>query len=271
MNRLAQGSVLLLIGLGAILSGAAEPEHPLLHKIRKAALDSSISNYAWADRGRAPIGYYKGLALSYGRVYCKFKANDPAAVDMASAATGPGQDGLAYYQAEFNKAGMSNNQAGVDTLRHLFVMLTGLGMRESSGRYCEGRDRSAENTTAETAEAGLFQTSFDSSSASPLLSVVFKDYEQHPSGFLEAFREGVECSAQDLENYGSGEGREFQRLSKACPAFAVEFAGVGLRHVRKHWGPVNRREVEIRPESDELFREVERLVDETPEAASALR
>lgn len=38
--------------------------------------------------------------------------------------------------------------SGVATLRHVFVLLFGLGMRESSGRYCEGRDRSVSNTTA---------------------------------------------------------------------------------------------------------------------------
>jgi len=37
----------------------------------------------------------------------------------------------------------------------------GLGMRESSGRYCEGRDRNANNVTSDTAEAGLFQMSWD--------------------------------------------------------------------------------------------------------------
>lgn len=40
---------------------------------------------------------------------------------------------------------------GTDTLRQLFVLLIGLGMRESSGQYCEGRDRSASNVTAEAA------------------------------------------------------------------------------------------------------------------------
>ena len=52
---------------------------------------------------------------------------------------------------------MDNDAAGVDTVRHLFVLLIGLGMRESSGKYCEGRDKSASNRSAETAEAGLFQ------------------------------------------------------------------------------------------------------------------
>ena len=136
----------------------------------------------------------------------------------------------------FSAAGMNHDVPGVDTLRHLFVLLIGLGMRESSGKYCEGRDRSARNTTADTAEAGLFQTSFNAPTASPLLPMLFAQYSAHPSGSLEIFREHVRCSAPDLENFGLGDGREFQRLSKQCPAFAAEFAAVALRHIRTHLG-----------------------------------
>jgi len=64
---------------------------------------------------------------------------------------------------------MDNSRGGVDVLRHLFVLLTGLGMRESSGHYGEGRDASATNTSAYTAEAGLFQVSYNSHHASLLL------------------------------------------------------------------------------------------------------
>ena len=63
-----------------------------------------------------------------------------------------------------------------DTLRHLFVLLTGLDMRESSGRCCEGRDLSASNTTADTAEAGLFQQSWNSRFASPELPKLVSQY-----------------------------------------------------------------------------------------------
>jgi len=76
-------------------------------------------------------------------------------------------DALAWYAQEFQRAGMDNESSGVSTLRHVFVLLFGLGMRESSGRYCEGRDRSARNTTAASAEAGLFQISYNATRAHP--------------------------------------------------------------------------------------------------------
>jgi hypothetical protein len=230
--------------------------------ILEIASTSDIARFNWKDRGPARAGYIKGMALIYARVFCKLKAGDAAATEMAKAKTEDNhRDALAWYGQKFTDAGFSNAVAGADTLRHLFVLLIGLGMRESSGRYCEGRDRSASNTTAESAEAGMFQTSFNARTASPLLPVLFASYSTHPSGFVEIFREGVPCKPKDLENFGTGPGMEFQRLSKECPAFAAEFAAVGLRNIRTHWGPINRHEAEIRPECDTMLRAVQNAVD----------
>jgi hypothetical protein len=158
---------------------------------------------------------------------------------------------------------MDNTTSGENRLRHLFVLMLGLGMRESSGRYCEGRDRSANNTTAETAEAGLFQTSFNARHASPLLPKLFKDFMANPTpSYLDVFKEGVRAKESELENYGAGDGRDFQELSKDCPFFALEFAAIGLRNIRKHWGPINRRDAEIKPDADVMFKEVQKLVDQ---------
>jgi hypothetical protein len=140
-------------------------------------------------------------------------------------------------------------------LRPLFVLLTGLGIRESSGRYCEGRDQSARNTSAKTAEAGLFQTSYNAQDGIPLLQTLFDQYRNNPvSGYLEIFQEGVSPKRGEAENFGNGPGKEFQRLSKECPAFAAEFATVGRK--RSHWWPINRKEAEIRPECDHMFKQV---------------
>jgi len=241
-----------------------------IDQITRLAAASDVARFPWKDRGVAPAGYIKGMALVYARVYCKLSAGEPAAVEMAKARTPDDRDALTWYKEIFAAAGMPNDLAGVDTLRHLFVLLIGLGMRESSGKYCEGRDRSASNTTAETAEAGLFQTSFNAMRASSLLPMLFAKYSANPDGFVDVFREGVRCSAASLENFGSGEGREFQRLSKECPAFAVEFAAVGLRHIRKHWGPIRTRAAEVRSECDEMLLEVQRLVDASPGMCSAI-
>jgi hypothetical protein len=106
-----------------------------------------------------------------------------------------------------------------------------------------------------------FQASFDARSGSPLMRKLFVQYSSNPSGFVEIFEEGVHCKPSDLENFGTGDGREFQRLSKASPAFAAEFAAVGLRNIRRHWGPINERAAEIRPECDLMLRQVQNAVD----------
>jgi len=231
--------------------------------ILQAVAGSPIAAYAWRNRGVAPVGYIKGMALVYGRVYCKFKSGDACATEMAKANTGDGSvDALAWFDAEFTAAGMDNTADGVDTLRHLFVLLIGLGMRESSGIYCTGRDQSATNTTAETAEAGLFQTSFNARNASPFMPALFQQYSSNPSGFLDVFQQGVNpCGPADLQNFGSGDGADFQRLSKECPAFAAEFAAIGMRNIRRHWGPLNTKTAEIRPECDAMLQQVEQAVD----------
>jgi hypothetical protein len=231
-------------------------------RICNLAATSNLAPYEWNNRGRAPLGYIKGMAVVFGSVYAKLKAGDPAATAMAAASIDANSaDALAWYQARFAAAGMSNATPGPDTLRHLFVLLIGLGMRESSGRYCEGRDTSEDNTSADTAEAGLFQMSWNAHVASPLIGQLFSDYSQKPDGFLSIFQEGVSCSHGDYANYGDGVGEEFQKLCKLCPAFAAEAAGVGLRVLRTHWGPIKSRAAEIRPEADVLLQQVQQIAD----------
>lgn len=236
-------------------------------EILRIADTSAIAQYRWLDRGRAPRAYIRGMALAFARVYCKLSAGDPAAMEMAKANTGVADvDALAHYAQIFHEAGMNNESSGASTLRHLYVLLVGLGMRESSGKHCEGRDTTAGNVTAETAEAGLFQTSWnarirpDMTTIQPMVQV-FNHYRANPQGFLEIFQEGVTCSPQNWHNHGTGLGRTFQQLSKECPAFAAEFAAVGLRNRRRHWGPVNRREAEVRPECNTMLLRVQQAVD----------
>ena len=229
--------------------------------IAALADNSNILNYSWKDRGVAPRGYIRGMAVMFGRVYCKMNANRDAASEMSMADSGDDSvDALTWYAPEFSQLGMDNSSAGVDVLRHLFVLLTGLGMRESSGKHCEGRDASATNTSAETAEAGLFQVSHNSIGAHFLLQALFDQY-QGSTDFLDIFEEGVTCNADSWQNWGVGAGNDFQALTKSCPAFAVEYAALALRKIRKHWGPINSKTAELRTECDDLFKSVCAYID----------
>ena len=94
---------------------------------------------------------------------------------------------MAWHSMRPNSLGMDNSAPGVDVLRHVFVMLTELGMRESSGKFCESRDKSAANTGGDAAEAGLFQVSFDSIRAHFLLRPLFDQYKGS-TDFQDIFR-----------------------------------------------------------------------------------
>lgn len=230
--------------------------------ILKIAETSPLLRYSWAQRGVAPAGYIKGMAMTFALVLKKWQARDPGALLMAKAQSSKADtDALTWYFYKMKAAGLMNEQDGVDTLRHLFVLLLGLGMRESSGSCFEGRDTSADNVSSDTAEAGLFQQSHNSFAASPELPKLMAAYLANPTwGYLDIFREGVR--GIPTPNYGpaGSNGAVFQRLCKISPSFAVEAAAIGLRVLRKHWGPINRWEAELVPGADKMLRDIQAIV-----------
>jgi hypothetical protein len=117
---------------------------PVLQAITALCEKSAIVSYEWRDRGEAPAGYLKGMAVMFGRCYCKLKKGDEVALDMAKANTGDeNTDALSWYADQFQLLGMSNRDAGTETLRHVFVLLTGLGMRETGNKPGNRGRRSA--------------------------------------------------------------------------------------------------------------------------------
>ena len=143
----------------------------------------------------------------------------------------------------------------------------GLGMRETSGVYCEGWDTSAgSNRPSSEAEAGLFQTSYDSMRASAELRKLYAEYQASPSRCqLDVFKESARCAPRRV--LGSGAGATYQAFNKACPAFAAEYAMTLLRILRGHFGPINRKEAEVNPSCNSLLKNVQALVDANPQEA----
>jgi len=232
--------------------------------ITELALTHPIQKFVWEDRGRSPSGYIAGMGQAYALALTWWVARDPAAIEMAQAAGDADEDALAWYAAEFAKIGINVSVPGVDTLRGLFALMIGLGMRESSGKYYEGRDVSATNTTSDTCEAGLFQMSWNMKSASPSMGKLLEEFFADPNGFLPIFSEGLTPTSAGLQNFGSGQGALFQFMAKYSPAFCVMTAAIGLRTRRKHWGPINRREVELVAEAADYLAQVEELIAEGP-------
>jgi hypothetical protein len=237
-----------------------------IEAICEIAETSSIAEYSWRDRGVAPVGYIKGVAVAFANAYQQFLVDYPPAFEMAHRSTGnTDKDALAWYADVFANRGLDISQDGSDTLRALWTLLMGLGMRESSGKHCEGRDQSASNTTSDTAEAGAWQTSYDARGGSDHFNTLFDAYNagsgRNPQGFVEVFREGVSCSSSSWQNYGSGDGYKHQQMSKEQPAYAAEVCAITLRNLRQHYGPINRKEAEVVNAAEDMLKQVQDYID----------
>lgn len=237
------------------------------------ATGSACYRYQWLNRGQMPRGFIKGVARTFARAVCAPTRADVVVVSSAQT-TDTAHDALAWYQTQFSSAGLSNAQAGVDTLRHVYTLLLGLGMRESSGEHCTGRDTSATNTTAATAEAGAWQTSYNSHTLHPQLDVLIAAFRTDDTHcHLSTFAEGVTCNAANWQSWGTGAGFDFQVREKACPVFAGEYAAVMLRvsgGSLGHYGPLRTRAAELRVECDSMLNQVQQLVTANPGLCSAL-
>ena len=236
-------------GGGALLSSAEE-------RVATYAAQSDCAKYEWDDRGLAPVGYIKGMALTYAKSVCEMKRGvDSAARLFAQPNEEPSYDALAWYG--------ENAASSMERLRTVYALAIGLGMRESSGNPTEGRDKTIAHPTPETAEAGLFQTSFDSFTKSGWFPSLFSAYKANPSTCrLAVFLEGVRPKHEDV--LGTGAAADYQTTMKACPALAVEYAVIMLRINRAHFGPINRRKAELRRECRAMLQGIESLATCAP-------
>jgi hypothetical protein len=217
---------------------------------------SSCAKHGFTGKGRPIQGYVKGMAAAFTKSFCKKRTSAREALGTHA------QDALTFY-------GITS---GSDKLVDTYTLLFGLGLRESDGRYCCGRDRGAGNTSSETAEAGPFQTSWNARSADPSLIPLFKEYQNGKGCFLDLWKEGVSQSycAKQGPLYGSGDGRKFQELSRTCPAFAAEFAAIVIRNLKSHYGPLKRKEAEFAPECRAMFTAIREAVKSKPEICGEL-
>jgi hypothetical protein len=238
----------LSVSIGVAGNGDNNPS-----AVISAAASSSCSHYSWKDRNKAPPGFITGTALVYANAYRDLKANvDPVVAVVAAGSRGEDQDALSWYHKAAGPAKLR--------LRVTYALAIGEGMRESSGNTTEGRDTTAHNATEETAEAGLYQISHDSISRSPWLKSIESKFANHPETcLLDVFMDGVHD--KKVPELGNGTGAAFQRMMKTCPAFATEYAVVLLRVNRKHFGPINRHEAELRSECESMLEAIERMVD----------
>lgn len=275
--------LLLFSPTACALSGKNPVEAPKivsagLEPIENIAGNSSCAKYSWNNRGKAPESYIKGMALTFAKAVCAPTRSDVALVSKARGlpeSTADVYDSLSWYNSNFKKLGMTNDKSGLDTLRHMYMLLIGLGMRESSGKHCTGRDMSADFSASDTSESGLFQASWGASRKSPELKSLFKKYEASKTGcLLEKFSPGISCRSGDAKNWGTGEGQEWQALTKSCPAFATEYAAILVRvhgGTKGEFGPLRRKDAELRPECDSMLKQIQGHIESNPGVCAELK
>jgi hypothetical protein len=238
----------------------AEAAAATREEILEIAQNSQCMKYKWRDRGKAPAGFVKGMALTYARSLCRLRQDSSIAGVMSQKNTHvPKVDALAYLTEEFHDNKIYDFESdGLGPLKTVYTLGMGLAMRESGGRYCEGADPS-ENAPPDAASAGLFQFSYNLMQASPLLKKLYDEYRSSRFRcFRSVYDEGVSCAPHTI--VGNGAAEDFQRFTKSCPAFATEFALLSVRIVRKHYGPINRKEVELRKTCETMFERVEDII-----------
>lgn len=235
-----------------------------IEEITSIAEASECAKYNWKNRGVTGKGFIKGTALVFARAICN---KDQSYVTIVSKAdtNDDKKDALSWYNSNFAILGMSNGVSGLDTLRHAYTLLIGLAQRESSGRYCCGRDMSANFSSANSAEAGIYQASWGASSRNPELVKLFESYQSAPRQcFLSTFKEGFSaCSEGNLKNWGTGKGFDWQKFTKDCPAFATEYAAILLRvhgGTGGEFGPLRNKSAELNASCNTMLRNVQELV-----------
>ena len=255
----------------------------LVLDICQAVEDSLLATHEWkslsahSPRKYGPdlepphIGYIKGMCLSFARSYCRLLAGEPVARDMAAPVrTGSAADVLWVYRRALSRLAASRDSSEVTNLRHLYTAMIGYGSLESSGKYCTGRDmNNDESDTAETAESGILQTSYNTIEGpghEPIrrgIAALMALYAAHPEkGFLWIFQEGSGCRWGKVTRrfYGTGAGRQFQELSRLSPAFSAETSAVSLRYHADDYVTSDYDRVEVLPECDNLLLQVQHLV-----------
>lgn len=217
---------------------------------------SQCSKYAFGNRGPAPLGYLKGIVTSYARTLCYF--NSPLTTYAATIGQPLGTDA----QDALNHYNILHPWNGGERIKQTYTLLIGLGLRESSGQYGLGWDRSKLKDTppiqptAINSESGAFQVSFDNNSKMPASAGLYAQYQAHPERCaLDVFKEGSDAIVQDF--VGSGPGYDFQHFMRYCPALQVDYAAAGIRVNRGQWGPLNRKEAEYYQPCEDMLSKVE--------------
>lgn len=190
--------------------------------------------------GRAR-GYYYGTLYSMARSICR--PGDSIKSNMLLGNIDTTKDAVYGFGSQV-KLYASLNVADEQHLKSTYSILLSHGLIESNGDYREGVDTTnSSSNTAETAEAGLYQTSYSIRYGMEKSAVLATENLE-----LEYQANRGKCETQLFDKdrlskpysaiVGSGVGADFQRLLRSCPALAVEHAAITIRQDRRHYQPL---------------------------------
>ncbi|MCJ8278152.1 MAG: hypothetical protein HRT44_08120, partial [Bdellovibrionales bacterium] len=178
-------------------------------------------------------GAYYGLVLTMARSICR--SNDDLVRMAIVTGRGGRNDALSHYgQPPQNER---------ESLVRTYTLLLSHIYQETSGEFWEGVDiTNSSSFTSETAEAGLCQSSNNihnvgSESARRGFARLNQEYQNSDLCLTDTFSRGLNPES-GREVIGSGDGAEFQRLMRTCPASAVEHCAIAIRHGMRWFGPL---------------------------------
>lgn len=230
-----------------------EPTKPVTN-IRKeigVIVDASpCTTYHWKNRGKAPKTYITGMAVMYAKQVCGqgsdfIKPNKIVGNNSIQAH----KDALKYYDIKGSEL-------------NTYTFLIGLGMRESSGKYCSGRDQSQGFVKGNSAEAGIFQMAYVARVFNKEMAPLYSRFKNKslPCELNTFSSPAIKCTDYDAKNFGTGEGLPWQKLMKQCPAASVQWAAILIRSNYRHFGPIIRKDVEYNISCRAMLSKVESVV-----------
>ncbi len=245
-----------------------------LQGLKSFATTSECAKFSFESQGKPKASFMLGVSLSAAKMFCHPDAEyaKAASAEVGSSAV----DALALYADKIKAVGLKTDTAK-QRQQVLWSLIVGSGARESSWRWCVGKDPGASNTESSTCEAGLYQTSYnsryerDGKTISKVRMNLIAQYKLDKSGcFADEYKKGITCSESNLKNWGLGEGLAFQALSKDCPGFATDYHAVMIRQRRSHYGPINTQRAQLTRQCADHFAIIQQMVEKNPSICGSL-
>ena len=226
---------------------------------------SAIAKYPWKSRGVAPMAYtYRhGVGVFLAARAIKGRRIS-AAVEMAKADThNDDKDALSWYRSNFAAKGMSNADS---RCRHVATSVRAYARTWVCVNLAVITARD-ETSAPPTQRPTLLRLACSRCHGTLMLQA------DEISKLMDEYGDDEGCASSVHSPMASSAARRagrttaparattFRSLPSNAPALRSRHARWRLRMLRKHWGPINRKEVEIVTAANTMFNEVQRLVE----------